>query len=183
MKQLVGMLLCLLLASMAALGMLCVSETGATTIYSYIDDQGNPVATDAPETIPEKYRAKVKTHERPAPSDQPASVSQSIERRLRTQLRDLKVALPSFHPTIEGLTPTQSEILTYAGGAAVVALLLVYVGKGPFTRLLGLALLMLLGIAVPVLMYVNDDGPLDHMRKKAASAGQAQQDRLQEPAR
>jgi len=29
-----------------------ISEAQAVTIYSYIDDQGNPVYTDAPETIP-----------------------------------------------------------------------------------------------------------------------------------
>ena len=38
-------------------------EALATTIYSYIDDQGTPVITDNFKTIPERYRARVRTTE------------------------------------------------------------------------------------------------------------------------
>jgi hypothetical protein len=156
------------------------NEAVAKTIYSYIDDRGNPVYTDAPETIPERYRAKVKTHEQRSEDESSVSVGQVIQRRLRTQIRDVRAAIPSFQTGIYGLTPRQSEIVTYAGTAAAVLLLMMYLGKSPFTRLLGLGLLMVLGIAVPVLMYVSDDGPADRMKKAATEAGQAQHDRLKQ---
>ncbi|MEP6891437.1 MAG: hypothetical protein ABI955_12165 [Nitrospirota bacterium] len=35
----------------------------ATTIYSYIDERGTPVLTDNFESIPERYRAKVRVTE------------------------------------------------------------------------------------------------------------------------
>ena len=59
------------------LGMSTTVEVLATTIYSYIDDQGNPVFTDSPETIPEKYRAKVKSHEQPGSVEKAHPKSQS----------------------------------------------------------------------------------------------------------
>ena len=77
-----------------------------------------------------------------------------------------------------GLTPEQSKIVTYAGVAAVVLLLMMYISKSPFIRLLGLCLLIGIGIGAPVLMYVGDNGPVDMMKNKAAAAGQAQRDRL-----
>ncbi len=40
-------------------------EAWATTMYSYIDEQGNLVYTDTLETVPQKYRAKVKAREQP----------------------------------------------------------------------------------------------------------------------
>ena len=36
----------------------------AETLYSYINEQGTPVLTDDYNSIPERYRAKVKTTER-----------------------------------------------------------------------------------------------------------------------
>ena len=50
--------LILLLCLCLVLGLGTCTETWATTIYSYIDDRGDLVYTDSPETIPEKYRAK-----------------------------------------------------------------------------------------------------------------------------
>jgi hypothetical protein len=175
--------LCLLIGLVAGVPGSWISDAGAKTIYSYLDDKGDLVYTDAPETIPERYRAKVKTHEQRMLDDAPASVSQLIQRRLRAQIRDVRSALPAFHTGIYGLTPRQSEILTYGGLAAIVLLLMMYIGKSPFTRLLGLALLMVLGIGLPVLMYIGDNGPLDRIQKHTAASRQTQQDRLQPPAR
>jgi len=176
-----GIMLCGLLIGLAFFSHSgWVPDAGAKTIYSYIDEHGNPVFTDTPDTIPERYKAKVRTHEQLDQEDAPASVSQSIERRLRGHIREVRSALPKFSGTIYGLTSRQSEIVTYAGAASIVLLLMTYVGKNPFTRLLGFGLLILLGIAVPVLIYISDDGPADRMQKAATAAGQAQQERLQQ---
>ena len=70
-----GWLMCagLLLASTA----IVPHAVQATTIYSYIDEQGNPRFSDSMDNIPEKYRAKVKTHEQATPQERPPSVLES----------------------------------------------------------------------------------------------------------
>ncbi len=156
------------------------AEVRATTIYSYIDDHGNPVYTDTPETIPEKYRAKVKTHERPDPVSKAPSVLQSVRNTVKEQAKNFGFKVPSFQINMEGLNPTQSRILTYAGAAAVVLLLMMYLSKSQLVRMLGFCLLIVVGIGAPVLIYVSDGGPMDAVKQKATAAGQAQQDRLQQ---
>jgi hypothetical protein len=156
------------------------AEVWATTIYSYIDDRGNLAYTDSPETIPEKYRAKVKIHEQPDSVSKTPSAMQSMQQKVKEQAKNFGWEMPSFHIDMEGYTAGQSKILTYAGAAAVVLLLMMYISKGPFLRMLGFCLLVLLGIGTPVLIYVSNDGPMDTMKKKAVASGQAQQDRLQQ---
>lgn len=174
---------CLFACAVLVLGQGVFTEVGAVTIYSYIDDQGNPVYTDAPDTIPDKYRAKVKTHEQPNPVTKPLSLMQSVQQTVKTQAKNFGFKVPSFQIDMEGLNPAQSKILTYAGAAAVVLLLMMYLSKSQLVRLLGFCLLIVVGIGAPVLMYVSDGGPMDAMKKKAAAAGQAQQDRLQQAPR
>lgn len=79
-----------------------------------------------------------------------------------------------------GFNSVQSTILTYAGAAAVVLLLMMYMSKSPLVRMLGLCLLIVIGIGVPVLMYVSDGGPMDIIEKKAVASGQTQQNRLRQ---
>jgi len=172
---LLGFLICAMIAGQGSF-----TEVRAVTIYSYIDDQGNPVYTDAPETIPEKYRAKVKTHERLDPVSKAPSVMQSVQQTVKEQAKNFGFKVPSFQIGMEGLSPAQSQILTYAGAAAILLLLMMYISKSPLVRMLGFCLLIVVGIGVPVLMYVSDGGPMDAMKKKAGAAGQAQQDRLQQ---
>ena len=53
-------------------------EASATAIYSYIDEQGTPVMTDNFNTIPERYRTKVKTTEQIATAPQRPSTAGAI---------------------------------------------------------------------------------------------------------
>lgn len=175
------------------------SDVQATTIYSYIDEQGNPRFSDSMDNIPEKYRAKVKTHEQATPQERPPTVLDSARAMVPTS------AIASFKQKViellqgfgipvsaasgkTGTTPspasdmssTQSRILNYAGVAAIVLLLMMYFSKSQLTRLLGLCLLVTLGIATPILLYVSDDGPMTTMKNKANVVGQAQQDRIKQ---
>lgn len=183
------------------LGNLAVSPYAAqaTTIYSYIDEQGNPRFSDSMDTIPEKYRAKVKTHEQATPQERPPSVLDSARAMIPTSaiasfkqkvvelLQGFGIPV-SATPAKAGTPPSpssdmsssQSRILNYAGVAAIVLLLMMYVSKSQLTRLLGLCLLVTLGIATPILLYVSDDGPMTAMKNKANVVGQAQQDRLKQ---
>ncbi|MDK2745614.1 MAG: DUF4124 domain-containing protein [Nitrospira sp. BO4] len=156
-----------------------VVEVHAATVYSYIDDQGTPVFTDSPETIPEKYRAKVKTHERPDPVKKSPSVVDTVRDTVKEQVKGFGFQLPSVD--MKNPSWTQSPILTYAGIAAMVLLIIMYLSKNsPMIRLLAMGLLIVIAIGTPVLMYTSDGGPMDTMKKKAAASGQAQQDRLQQ---
>lgn len=175
--------LILLLCLYLVLGQGACAETWATTIYSYIDDHGNLVYTDASATIPEKYRSKVQTHEQPDSVSKTPSMMQSMQQKLREQVKNYGWSMPSFHFAMEGLTPAQSKIVNYAGAAAVVLLLMMYLSTSQFLRMLGLCLLIVIGIGAPLLIYVSDSGPMDTMKKKAVSSGQAQQDRLQQVSR
>lgn len=172
--------LILLMCLCIMLGQGGCAEVWATTIYSYIDDRGNLVYTDSPETIPEKYRAKVKTHEQPDSASKSPSMVQSMQQKIREQAKAYGWSMPSFHFAMEGLTPAQSKIVTYAGAAAVVLLLMMYLSKSQLMRMLGLCLLIVIGIGAPLLIYVSDSGPVDAMKKKAAASGQVQHDRLQQ---
>jgi Domain of unknown function (DUF4124) len=155
-------------------------DAGATTIYSYIDAEGNLVYTDALETIPQKYRAKVKAHEQPDAVTKPPSALQSVQEKVKAQAKNLGWEMSSAHLDLAGLAPEQSKIGTQAGIAAVVLLIIMFFSKNsPMVRLLALGLLIVLGIGTPVLMYTSDGGPMDRMKEKAVTAGQTQQNRLQ----
>ena len=169
----------ILINSIASMGL--ATETWATTIYSYVDDQGNLAYTDTPETIPEKYRARVKTHEqRDATSTQPSpsamqSMKQSVQQTVTERVKSMGFSIPSL--AMEGLTPNQSKILSYAGTIAVILLLIMYLSTSQLVRMLGFCLLVLVGIGAPILMYVDNTGPIGTIKTQASAAGQAQQDR------
>lgn len=168
------------------LGLLLPSVAGphgtyGATIYSYVDDRGNPVYTDTLETIPQQYRAKVRTHERP--DSKPPSMLESVQHNVQERAKQFDLTLPSLQLHFDGLNPGQSRILTYAGGAVVVLLAVIHLSKSQLVRLLGFCLLIAIGIGVPVLMYVSDGGPMDVMKQKAGAAGQAQQNRIEQTPR
>jgi hypothetical protein len=155
-------------------------EASATTIYSYIDDQGTPVITDNFNTIPERYRAKVKTTEQVATASQRTSTAGTIHEGVSSFGRQLRGMVSGAAPNISGLSSSQSEILTYAGLAAIVLLVAMNVIKGPFIRLLALGCLIMLGLGTPILMYVSNDGPMDVMKNKASQVEKKHQDRVQQ---
>lgn len=158
-----------------------VPEVRADTVYTYIDEHGNPVFTDRPETIPEKYRAKVKTHERPETDKKSSLGVASLKERVAEQLKGFGARIPAFRLNLSSAGSSQGDILNYAGLTAVVLLLIMYFSKkSPMIRLLALGLLIVLGIGTPVLLYTSDGGALDVMKQKAIKSGQAQQDRIQQ---
>ena len=155
-------------------------EAMATTMYSYIDEQGTPVMTDNFNTIPERYRARVKTTELIPTTSQNTSTAGAIHERASKLGRQLRDMVSGAAPNISGLSPSQSQILTYAGFAAIVLLIGMNVIKGQFIRLLALWGLIMLGLATPILMYVSDDGPMDAMKNKASQIEKQQQGRAQQ---
>ena len=179
-QHLVVMLI--LIGSIVGMGL--GTASWATIIYSYVDDQGNLAYTDTPETIPEKYRARVKTHEqRDTTNTQPPpsamqSMKQSVQQTVTERVQSMGFSLPS--PTMEGLTPSQSKILSYAGTIAGFLLLVMYLSSSQLVRMLGFCLLVVLGIGAPILMYVDNTGPIGTIKTQASASGQAQQDRARQ---
>lgn len=173
-------------------------QAHATTIYSYIDEHGNPRFSDSMDNIPEKYRAKVKTHEQATPQERPPSALDSVKaivlppittvkQKVTELLQGFGIARSSASTKIQSVPSTvpssdmnssQSQIVNYAGAAAVVLLLMMYFSKSQLMRLLALCLLVTLGVATPILLYVSDNGPMASMKGRAMAVGQAQQDRL-----
>ena len=170
-----------LLAVMSGFPMPVVSmEAWATTMYSYIDDQGTPVITDNFNAIPERYRAKVKTTEQISSAPQETSTSSAIHGRVMSWQKRVTDIASGAVPNISGLSASQSRILTYAGVAAFVLLVAMYMSKGQSIRLLALWCLIMLGLGTPVLMYISQDGPMDVIQKQAAQNEKKHQDRLQQ---
>jgi hypothetical protein len=159
---------------------LAITETWATTMYSYVDEHGTPVITDNFNTIPERYRARVKTTEQVSSASQNTSTAGAIHKRVTSWEDRLKGLVPSSVPGISGLSPSQSQILTYAGIAAIILIIAMYMSKGQSIRLLALWLLIMLGLGTPVLMYVSKDGPMDALKAKAAQAEKQHQSRAEQ---
>jgi len=155
-----------------------LQEAGATTIYSYVDEQGTPVMTDNYNTIPERYRSKVKITDTSPSSPSTGSPMANLHTSVTHVTNDILKGMKGLVPDIPGMTSNQSQLLTYAGLIALICLMAMYLSRSQVTRLLALWCLLLLGLATPVLLYVSKDGPIDILRGKAAEIQEKQQDRL-----
>jgi hypothetical protein len=153
-------------------------EAQATTIYSYVDEQGTPVMTDNYNSIPARYRTKVKVTESSPSVHSPGSPMANLHGSVTQLTNDLSKGMKGLVPSIPGMTSYQSQILTYAGLAALICLMAMYLSRGQVTRFLALWCLILLGLATPVLLYVSKDGPVDILRGKAGEIQEKQQDHL-----
>ena len=151
----------------------------ATIIYSYIDERGTAVMTDNYETIPERYRAKVQATEH-APQ---AATNHSTAVRLQQSVFDwvqvARAKLGTFAPSISGLTPYQSHVLTVGGLVGVICLLARLFARSQAIRFLSLWCLVLLGLTVPVLLFTSQGSALDLFTGQAIKAQEQQKNRLQ----
>ncbi len=161
-------------------GVVVPNNVLADTIYSYIDEQGTPVWTDNYNSIPERYRAKVKTTEQPPASPVPTTSLRNAHQLVTTLSKGITDKLGAMTPEISGLTPYQARIATYAGLVALVCLIAIYLSRSQVVKFLALWVLILLGITTPVLLYTSQDGPGDAMKAKATDAAKKQHDRLQQ---
>lgn len=151
----------------------------ATTVYSYIDDQGTPVLTDNLETIPERYRAKVRTTEQ-APKEPPThSATIRLQQKLAGLVNETSAGLSAFTPTILGLTRYQSRVLTIGGIVAAICLIIRLCVRSQVLRFLSLWCLIMLGLSVPALLFTSRDAPLDLIRDQSGKIQEKQQEHLQ----
>lgn len=148
------------------------TDASATTIYSYTDESGNAVYTDDLRKVPEKHRGTVQQFEQKSGQ---SSVGEKIK-SFGSKFRSVGVS-------IDGMSPEQSTVLNYAGGAAVFLLIVMYLSKeSPMVRLLALGILIVIAIATPVLIYSGEGGALNVMKEKANEAANINDKRLQQVA-
>lgn len=151
----------------------------ATTIYSYVDERGTPVLTDNFERIPERYRAKVQVTEQAPKGATNHSAAVRLQQKIADWAHSQDGMLGTFTPSISGLTPYQSKVLTFGGIAAVVCLLVKLLIRSQVTKFLSLWCLIMLGLTVPVLFFTSQDAPLDRLTGQAGKIQEKQQEHLQ----
>lgn len=150
------------------------------TIYSYINEQGTPVLTDNFDSIPERYRAKVKTTERPVSSPTQTAPLGAIHNTVTSWAKNMTGRIGGFAPEISGLSPAQSKILTAAGLVGLICVIAMYLSRNQAIKFMSLWILIISGIVTPVLLYTAQGGASDVMKAKATDAAKKQQDRLQQ---
>jgi hypothetical protein len=79
---------------------------------------------------------------------------------------------------IPGFSPHQSQVLTYAGILGLICIVAANLSRSQVVRFLSLWLLIMIGIATPVLLYVSQDGPASIMRSKASQIQDKQLERF-----
>jgi len=151
----------------------------ATTIYSYIDDRGTPVLTDNFESIPERYRAKVRVTEQAPKGTSDHSAAIRLQQKITDLANSTGGGLGKFAPSISGLTQYQSQVFSYGGIVAVLCLLARFFGRNEFVRFLSLWCLIMLGLIVPALVFTSQDAPLDRLTGQAVNIQGKQQEHLQ----
>ena len=151
----------------------------ATTIYSYIDERGTAVLTDNFESIPERYRAKVRVTEQTLTGTSKHSAAVQLQQKMTDLAHNTDEMLGSFNPSISGFTHYQSRVLSFGGIAAVFCLLARLFVKGQTFRFLSLWALIMLGLTVPALFFTSQDAPLDRLSGQAGKIQDKQQEHLQ----
>ncbi len=159
--------------------LLVLDVASAATIYSYIDERGTPVLTDNFESIPERYRAKVRVTERTPKSPSEHSAAVQLQQKMTDLAHNADGMFGSFAPSISGLTHYQSRVLSFGGLVAVICLLARLFGRGQAIRFLSLWGLIMLGLTVPALFFTSQDGPLDRLSGQAGKIQEKQQEHLQ----
>jgi hypothetical protein len=154
-------------------------EAAATTVYSYIDEQGTPVMTDNLNTIPERFRAKVQVTEEAPKGASDHSVAVKVQQQITDLVHNTGIDLNKFVPSLYGFTHFQSKVLSIGGLVAVICLLVRLVGRGQTIRFLSLWCLIMLGLTVPALFFTSQDAPLDRLTGTAGKIQEKQQEHLQ----
>lgn len=133
-------------------------DAAASKIYSYTDDQGNFVASDSLENVPERYRSRAKEREvqdsgPPAPDVRAAVPPSGFEAFILALAQRLPKVL-----TLPGTNAFQTIVLIAGSLAAVLMLAGMHLSDNPAVRLLMKCMLGFLVVGAAYLMYFSDMG-------------------------
>jgi len=135
--------------------------------------------TDNFESIPERYRSKVRVTEQVSKGTSNHSAAVKLQQKMTDLVHSTEEGLSQFSPSISGLTHYQSQVLSFGGIAAVICLLARLFVNGQVVRFLSLWCLIMLGLTVPALFFTSQDAPLDRLSGQAGKIQGKQQERLQ----
>lgn len=150
----------------------------ATTIYSYVDERGTPVLTDNFESIPERYRAKVKVTEQASQGASDHSMAVKLQQKITSLAHSTDAGFGKFVPNISGLTYYQSQVLSFGSIAAVICLIARFFLRSQVVRFVSLWCLIMLGLMVPALVFTSQDAALDRVTGQAGQIQEKQQNHL-----
>ncbi len=142
----------------------------AKTFYTYQDDQGNKVITDAYDRIPSQYRFRAIELNQQDDSSRQAGRAGGLGGVMRS-IENATIHVP-------GMSHYQSHALTVAGGLALLCLVLRSFSGSHLLRFLSLWGLVMLGLVTPLLIYFSQDAPLDVLRGGASQIQTKQQEHL-----
>lgn len=135
-------------------------EAAAAKGYKYVDDRGNIVLTNQWDSIPERYRERVKVVEMP---DEPkAGIAMPnlgggapAGGIAQQATESLKVVASSAQTAASGLTSDRSTVVGASFVAGVIMLATMMLSKNPATRLLMRWLLVLLVFGTTAHVYFS----------------------------
>ena len=131
-------------------------DAAGSEIYTYTDDQGNFVASDSLENVPERYRGRAKAREvqdSGTPAVRPMAPPSAFEASVLALAERLPKAL-----TIPGTNAFQTIVIVVGGLAAVLMIAGMHLSANPAVRLLMKCMLGFLVVGATYLMYFSDLG-------------------------
>lgn len=155
-------------------------ETAGATTYTYVDDKGTVVFTDNKDSIPPRYRARVKVlEERESTKGAAALIERgtaAVEQVTGKITGKVTGTASESSFTIGGLSPYQSKVLSLAFVAAVFMAGVMLLSGNPALRFLMRWLLVLLAIGTTASMYFSEGGLA---QKASGTAGQMERTQQQ----
>jgi len=159
-------------------------DQALATTYTYVDDRGTVVFTDDKNSIPPRYRARVKVREeRESPKGAGALIEQGAAavEQVTDKIAGTVTGAASESPfTIAGLSPYQSRVLSLAFVAAAVMGGVMLLSGNPALRFLMRWLLVLLAIGTTATMYFSEGGLAQKAGGTAREMQQTQQQKSQQ---
>lgn len=170
----VGLLACLALLWCGCF-MAGSMESAWAATYKYVDDKGTVVFTDKLDSIPERYRARVKVVENgeSAKVGGPGATVKQVTDRAKDMASRFTIAIP-------GLSPYQSTVLTVAFAAAVLMFATMMLSGNKAVQLLMRWLLVLLLIGTTATMYFSEGGLTQKAKGAAKEMERTQQQKAQQ---
>ena len=156
-----------------------IEPAGATT-YSYVDDKGTVVFTDNKDSIPPRYRARVKVVAERESTKGAAALIEKGSAAVEQVTGKIAETASQSPITIPGLSPHQSRVLSLAFVAAVVMAGVMLLSGNPALRFLMRWLLVLLAIGTTASMYFSEGGLAQKATGTVKTLEQTQQQKSQQ---
>ena len=155
-------------------------ETAWATTYTYVDDKGTVVFTDNKDSIPARYRARVKVLEEGESKKGAGGLIEKGATAVEQVTGRITDTASWFPITIPGLSPDQSGVLSLAFVAAALMAGTMLLSGNPAVRFLMRWLLVLLAIGTTARMYFSEESPLQKTKGAAQKLEQTQQQKSQQ---